>query len=406
MNSQSSGGLGLPKYQRTPENARRVNSERATAKLIQSLWKAAGKSLHSDPKLLRLLVQCGWTNVLSDHKGVDSTREWRNRNIAEYLKKPYRSEAQLVEDLSLQFKTFSPSKWKTLLLPLTGITHYYGAFRKETLDFVSRRSVKVSLAFQRVSASSPDKYKKIGDVASIIESLGQISAARRHVSPFNALTPALLCLDPDNRFPIMNKRTVKLLRWNRSEPDADGLVLLSKFIGPTYDVRNAFELDVYSLGEGFPTVMPKRNRTVTSGKSFSDVGLKSEINSTAELAAKTVTIRKRHNKLINDLSDYLLWRHTTLKQSRFDGLVLGWKDGRDLLIEAKTESEGAAGRMQIRQAIGQLYDYQFTHMPNNKVDLAVLLRKEPSRHVKDLLATLKIELLWFKGKMLTGTIQL
>jgi hypothetical protein len=79
---------------------------------------------------------------------------------------------------------------------------------------------------------------------------------------------------------------------------------------------------------------------------------------------------------------------------------------RDLLIEAKTASEGPTGRSQIRQAIGQLYDYRFTHMPNNQVDLAVLLRKEPSAHVKRLLSSLDIELLWFKGKVLKGTIQL
>jgi hypothetical protein len=77
-----------------------------------------------------------------------------------------------------------------------------------------------------------------------------------------------------------------------------------------------------------------------------------------------------------------------------------------LLIEAKTASEGSAGRSQVRQAIGQLYDYRFTHMPKNKVDLAVLLRKEPSAHVQRLLASLGIELLWFKGKALNGTIQL
>jgi hypothetical protein len=45
-------------------------------------------------------------------------------------------------------------------------------------------------------------------------------------------------------------------------------------------------------------------------------------------------------------------------------------------------------------------------MPKNKVDLAVLLRKEPSAHVQRLLASLGIELLWFKGKALNGTIQL
>jgi hypothetical protein len=76
------------------------------------------------------------------------------------------------------------------------------------------------------------------------------------------------------------------------------------------------------------------------------------------------------------------------------------------LIEAKTASEGASGRAQIRQAIGQLYDYRFMFMPKNNVDLAVLLPKEPSAHVQRLLDSLGIEVLWFKGKALMGTIHL
>lgn len=86
--------------------------------------------------------------------------------------------------------------------------------------------------------------------------------------------------------------------------------------------------------------------------------------------------------------------------------MFNWKKGRKLLIEAKTASEGTSGRAQIRQAIGQLYDYRFTFMPKDNVDLAVLLRKEPSVDVKKLLDSLGIELLWFKGKTLDGTISL
>jgi hypothetical protein len=167
----------------------------------------------------------------------------------------------------------------------------------------------------------------------------------------------------------------------------------------------AFELDAYVVGQKFPKPQA-RVRTFGSSKSFKDVGLKSEIDSSAEIAAKRTIIKKRHNKLINRLNDYILWRHKSLKESKFDALVLGWKNGQDLLIEAKTASEGTSGRAQIRQAIGQLYDYRFTHMPKNKVDLAVLLPKEPSDHVQSLLASLGIEVLWFKGKTLTGTIRL
>jgi hypothetical protein len=185
----------------------------------------------------------------------------------------------------------------------------------------------------------------------------------------------------------------------------DGAVALSELIGPTHDIGDNRELDVYANTEKFPKLKTHTRRT-GSADAFKDVGLKSEINSIAQIAAKKTTIKKLHNKLINRLNHYLLWSQITAKESKFDALVVGWKKGRDLLIEAKTASEGPAGRSQVRQAIGQLYDYRFTHLPKNKVDLAVLLGREPSRHVQLLLASLGIELLWFKGKALGGTIRL
>ena len=203
----------------------------------------------------------------------------------------------------------------------------------------------------------------------------------------------------------MNKRTRTLLRCIEKQADKEGIVALSKLIGPNYDVRDAFELDVYANTEKFPKLKAHARRT-DSADAFKDVGLKSEINSIAQIAAKKTTIKKLHNKLINRLNDYLLWRQITAKESKFDALVIGWKKGRDLLIEAKTASEGVSGRAQIRQAIGQLYDYRFRYMPKDNIDVAVLLAKEPSADVRGLLASLGIELVWFKGKALKGTIKL
>jgi len=203
----------------------------------------------------------------------------------------------------------------------------------------------------------------------------------------------------------MNQRTRLLLRCIEKKPDKEGAVALSKLIGPNYNIKDAHELDVYASTEKFP----KLKAHVPAGDSadgFKDIGLKSEINSLAQIAAKKTTIKKLHNKLINRLNDYLLWRQVTARESKFDALVIDWKKGRDLLIEAKTASEGPSGRAQIRQAIGQLYDYRFTFMPKNNVDLAILLPREPSPHVQRLLDSLGIEVLWFKGKALMGTIHL
>jgi hypothetical protein len=401
MHRQTSGGLGLPKYQRNHRQKKWVASERRTANLIESLWAAAGRQRRREPAFLCLLVQCGWRN----HGRRASTRRWRNQKIAEYLKLKYVSDEHLADALSSSFKSVAVSKSLSLLKSATGITAYYPPFRPATLKFVREHSGFVALALEQVSAVSPGVTDKIRKVAAVIENLGDIVVDGRHISPFNGLTPVLSCLDPQRRFPIMNVRTRGLLRFIKMNPDKEGIVALSKLIGPDYDIKDARELDVYANTEKFPK-FKAHARVGGSADGFKDIGLKSEISSLAQIAAKKTTIKKLHNKLTNQLRDYILWRQKSLKESRFDALLVGWKNGRDLLIEAKTASEGPAGRSQVRQAIGQLYDYRFTHMPKSNVDLAVLLPKEPGAHVRRLLASLGIEVLWFKGNALKGTIQL
>lgn len=405
MANQSSGGLGLPKYHKSKTQQRWVESKRRTAELIQSLWNAADKKQRSDPDFLCLLVQCGWTNQKLKPSS-DSTRRWRNRIIADYLGVPYSSDDQLAQALSSRFPKLSLQKCRALLSVRTGIADYYKALRPGTLKYVKKHAAKLTPIFQFASSTPKDVSGKVRQIAVQIESLGEIPAAGRHVSPFNGLTPTLCCLDPQRRFPIMNERTRRLLRSISVNADVEGLFALTKLIGPTYGIKDAYELDAYAYGEKFTVPKPASKKLLSIG-SYSDVGLKSELNSIAQIAAKKTVITKQHNKLINDLSDYLRWRYKPPpKQHRFDALVPGWKKNRNLLIEAKTSSEGASGRSQVRQAIGQLFDYRLTHMPNGEVDLAVLLPKEPKDDVKKLLASLHIELLWFKGKSLMGTIQL
>lgn len=405
MVKQSSGGLRLPKFQRNKKQQQWIASERRTAKLVRSLWKAAGQKDRNDPRLLCLLVQCGWTNAGHKNEG-ESIRLWRNRKIADYLRVRYTSDEQLAQGLHARFRSISFSKCLSMLGERTGIALYRNTYRSATLRFLKQHSPVVALAFKRASTDPANVHEKIRGVATLIESLGEISTGGRHVSPFNGLTPLLSCLDPQRKFPIMNQRTRRLLRSIGMKADIEGVVALSKLIGPTYDIKDSRELDVYANTEKFPK--PKAHvATDRSADGFKDVGVKSEINSFAQITAKKTVITKLHNKLLNDLRNYLLWRYKIApKEDRFDALVFGWRKGRDLLIEVKTASEGPSGRAQIRQAIGQLYDYRFTFMPTNNVDLAVLLPKEPSAHVQRLLASLGIELLWFEGKELEGSVRL
>jgi hypothetical protein len=218
MPGQSSGGLGLPKFHRNDKQQRWVASKRRTANLIQSLWNAAGPKHRNDPAFLCLLVQCGW-NTGGRKNGGDSTRRWRNHRIAEYLEVPYGSDQQLARDLRSHFKSLGSSKCLSMVRDLTGITRYYTAYHPATLKSITLHSKDIALAFRQVSTRSPDVYDKIRKVATLIESLGDISAGGHHISPFNGLTPVLSCLDPQRRFPIMNKRTRALLKRIEKKED-------------------------------------------------------------------------------------------------------------------------------------------------------------------------------------------
>jgi hypothetical protein len=121
------------------------------------------------------------------------------------------------------------------------------------------------------------------------------------------------------------------------------------------------------------------------------------------MAARSVRIRKEHNKLTNRFRK-AVFKNVRPQEKNFDLLIDGWKGNRQLLIEAKTDWKGPAGRMQIRQAIGQLFDYRLQYFAEDlaSVDLAVLVPTEPNDEIKNLLDSLRIGVLWFQGRKLCG----
>ncbi len=204
----------------------------------------------------------------------------------------------------------------------------------------------------------------------------------------------------------MNERTRLLLRAVNEEQDAHGALALSRLIGLSHPgVEDAFELDVYACTETFPKIKQLGQRAKVTKLRIRQVGIKSEAASFAHFTANRAKIRKLHNGLINRLRAFLQWR-CQLQESDFDALIPNWKRGRHLLIEAKTASTGPGGRAQIRQAIGQLFDYRYSHFQGKRIDLAMLLPSKPPSDVELLLRSLKIGLLWFDHRELDGTIKL
>ncbi len=263
----------------------------------------------------------------------------------------------------------------------------------------------MSKAFEILADESAPTAAKIRKVFELLRKIGPIRVRDKTVSPLNCLVPSLACLDPHRRFPIMNDRTERLLRTIGERHDPQGALALCDLIGKQR-IGDSFELDVYSFTEDFSHVKRPKAARLRGGR-FTNLGLKSELESLAQITSNKVTIRKLHNELTNRLLKYLRWRQIAAKEHRFDALIEGWKDGRFLLIEAKTASAGPSGRAQIRQAIGQLYDYRFTHFKDKeKVDLAILVPSKPPRDVRSLLASLDIQVFWFEREHLRGSIQL
>ena len=82
--------IELPEFEPNTDERDWVQSENDTGRFIQTFWNAAGKR-QSDSGFIRLLVTFGWLNK---SEGWESTRRWRNHNIADYLGVTYESDGQ------------------------------------------------------------------------------------------------------------------------------------------------------------------------------------------------------------------------------------------------------------------------------------------------------------------------
>ena len=233
----------------------------------------------------------------------------------------------------------------------------------------------------------------------------RVPARGGYSSLLNGLSPLLACLDPQRRFPIVNARTAKLLAALGKRPDVEGGVALSRLIGK-YGLRHAFDLDIYAQtrSKQFPKSRAVPRLRLNEPKA---IGLKAEESTIAILRKNRLKVRRLHNALINRFNRALEWKYV-LAESTFDAVVENWKKGRRLLIEAKPTTAGPTGRMHLRQAIGQLYDYRLRHFEktHDQVDLALLTVSKPDASALALLMHLRIEALWFEGKSLRGTIAL
>jgi len=104
-----------------------------------------------------------------------------------------------------------------------------------------------------------------------------------------------------------------------------------------------------------------------------DVGF--NLKSTALLIScrQEGNVTKHHNQLINRLAGALLWRK--IAEYKFDALVRNWKDGRNLLIEARQHPKERRAVLRYANRLASCTTTDSLTFPEEKIDLAVLLLK-------------------------------
>lgn len=363
-----------------------------TSKFIRTFWEASTKKQKRDINFLIFLTKCGWGNAVNG-EFTDTTKKWRNENLATYLKVQPPDATVLTKAIHKNWPKISEIKAKTLLKPITGLTDYYKSFRPGLVQFMENNPSKIRYIFGIVSSklSTTEKIKK---ACNVMDKMQFRTPNSGKTSVYNGLTPVLACLDPSRKFPIMNQRTETLLRTMDQEQNISGALKLVEFIQPRYNMKNAFELDIWAQNEKFPKDK-RASKHYAFVRRVRDIGLKPESDSIANINRQKRRITKKHNKLINDFKR-IAPPHWTVGESNFDILVENWKPRTRLLIEAKTSSSGSDGRTQIRMAIGQLFDYRHTCFEKEKIALAILLPKRPDQNIVDLLQSLKIHTLYLK----------
>lgn len=135
------------------------------------------------------------------------------------------------------------------------------------------------------------------------------------------------------------------------------------------------------------------------------VGERAEASIRTVLARRTIEISRKHNSLTNAFRKAFK-RKFKLSEGKYDILVQKWRASRWLLIEAKSHVNNGIGRHQVREAIGQLYDYRMLleKKGHKNVDLALLVPEPPIEEIRELVHhRLGIELIWKYEHSFRGT---
>lgn len=234
----------LPPFRMSKPVSEQIANEKRTAAAIRLLWDYASPTDRTNPEFLCLLMRVSWVN--GDHGPDEASRVWRNEYLAEWLElAPTVSDDELEKALVEQMQLPARSA-RRLVQSEFGFTHYYPPLRPALAAHVHRHKESVAAAFHLAAQHHPHPTQKVFAAVTRLVSIPRFRAPNGgRSSVLNAVTPALACLDAQQRFPVMNQRTERLLWALGHKFDADGARALGELIGTT-GMPTAFHVDVYS----------------------------------------------------------------------------------------------------------------------------------------------------------------
>jgi hypothetical protein len=369
--------------------------EKNTSALIRSVAASQfNRNLSGDQ--IWSLVRLTW--ITSSPKRVP-TNHWKKLKVPALASLFHKSTLSITDDLSASIDALKLPKAVAQAAKLeTGILNARGTWRNSSRKWCGEHHFDL-MEIIRTAARLPTNDQARFDLAERIDALPDVKSPKKKAAlPAGVLlTPLIACLDPKNRFPIVNgrKAVVSLLgKLHLAHRDlrqqVEGLIGI---VGQ----KDAFMLDVLSdeIIKRIPSLTQKVAKTHQSEVHESPLKNYDEDERKAVLASKTVTYRNRHNTMTAAL-DRIFKRLQPITESTPAGrsdCVLTNYDGtsRDLLIEAKPDPDKGS----LRIAIGQLFDYNRYRARQAATDLAVVTIAKPASNYLALLIDLGITALWF-----------
>ncbi len=292
-----------------------------------------------------------------------------------------------------------------------GFVNFYPAFRNSSLEWTGAHRAEVQGILTSVADATTDD--QLLDAYRRVEELERVPRAGEGgpMAAWNLLTPLMACLDRRGRAPIINGSSVqeKLgaldLAGDSLAEQCRGLMGLIGQGG----IADAFQLDTTpsdELEDKFGAEDSDEDEESPRAGPHRPLPEMRDEDILVIRAANVGTMTRRHNSLTNLLRQ--LCRDLDVSEGRdptcrYDALVVDYDgNGRDLLIEVKTEATAEFARM----AVGQLLDYRRKVPRRAATDLAVLFHEPPPGEVMAFLRDVSVKVLWERDGTVEGDLEL